>query len=72
MALEEREEKVHSDNIYFLQSLNYFKTFSYHLIEQIYYLAKKTKYRKNQTVYYEGDPSDSIYIINDGQFKVEN
>ncbi len=70
IILEEREEKVHSENVNFLHGLNYFKAFSYHLIEQIYYLAKKTKYRKNQTVYSEGDASDAIYIINDGQFKV--
>jgi len=70
LTLKEREEKIHSDNVYFLQSLNYFKTFSYHLIEQIYYLAKKIKYRKNQVVFNEGDSSDNIYIINDGQFKV--
>ena len=72
MVLEEREEKVHTVNINFLQGLNYFKTFSYHMIEQIYYLAKKIKYRKSQTVYNEGDSSDNIYIINDGQFKVGN
>lgn len=63
--------KIHNENISFLASLNYLKMLSYHAVEQVYYLSKKQKFNKSQPIYLEeDDPSDSIYIIRSGQFKI--
>ena len=55
----------------FLQNLPVFKSCTNKVVTRLSYYFKPGKYIRNQLVYKQGDPSDYVYIVKSGEFKLE-
>ena len=55
----------------FLQNLPVFKSCTNKVVQRLSYYFKPVKYIRNQLVYKQGDPSDYVYIVKSGEFKLE-
>lgn len=54
----------------FLQNLPVFKSCMNKTVQRLSYYFKPVKYIRNQLVYDQGDPSDYVYIVKSGEFKL--
>ncbi|CAD8086326.1 unnamed protein product [Paramecium primaurelia] len=50
--------------------LSIFRDWKFMSIKSLFDVIKQNKYRLNHTIYKEGDPSNEVYFIQTGQFKV--
>lgn len=55
----------------FLKELSVFKTCTMKFVQRLSYYFKSVKYLRNQSVYKQGDSSDYVYIVKQGEFKLE-
>ena len=50
--------------------LSIFKDWKFKSVKSLYDVMKLNKFGLNHTVYKEGDPSNEVYFIQTGEFKV--
>ena len=69
--LKNKIKKSKLDQMEVLQSLPFFRVWTKtQLLKLVNFIIEPKQYVKNQIVYNEGDISDSIYIIRQGEFEV--
>jgi len=68
--LKEKAAKKLQIEIEFLSALPIFKTWTYNSLKLLFINMPLQKYKRGQVMYNEGDSSDKMYIIKNGQFKV--
>lgn len=68
---EEKAAKKLQLEIEFLSALPVFKTWTYNSLKLLFINMPLAKYKRGQVMYNEGDSSDKMYIIKNGQFKVK-
>ncbi|KAL4506577.1 hypothetical protein ABPG72_000148 [Tetrahymena utriculariae] len=68
--LKEQEEikLIKALNLY--SSIPLFENFSTYLLKQVHWSSFKVKYKMNEKVFAQGEDSDSMYIVNSGQFLI--
>ncbi|KAL4459906.1 hypothetical protein ABPG74_003432 [Tetrahymena malaccensis] len=68
--LKEQEEikLIKALNLY--SSIPLFENFSTYLLKQVHWSSFKVKYKMNEKVFAQGEESDSMYIVNSGQFLI--
>lgn len=54
----------------FFAKLPFFEGWNHNLIKLIYLNSFRIKYSKNEKIFSEGDESESVYIVTEGEFIV--
>ncbi|EAR88978.2 cyclic nucleotide-binding domain protein (macronuclear) [Tetrahymena thermophila SB210] len=68
--LKDQETEKLRNEINQLTKIYLFKDFSLNLLKNLYLLFSVNSYQRGDVIYREGDESDKLYIIREGEFKV--
>lgn len=63
-------QKKNQENILFINSIPFFKTWKPELIEQLCFQLITKRFSKGAYIFKEGDPSTDIYIIKEGEVEL--
>lgn len=64
-------EKKLTNQVKFLQKVQYFHAWSKSALTKIAYFMETIKFKKNQVIYKEGDPASGVYFIKSGEIVIE-
>ncbi len=64
------EDQKINDKIALLQKLPIFKAWTRTALERILFYFEEKRYTRKQVVFREGTPSTEVYLIKDGEFKL--
>ncbi|KAL4455790.1 hypothetical protein ABPG74_003200 [Tetrahymena malaccensis] len=55
-----------------LSEIPLFKQLSFEFLKEIYLNSEQIQFRKNDVVFSKGDPSNAVYIVQQGEFSIRN
>lgn len=59
------------DEVDWLSSLPMFKPWTFNAVKHLHYSLNIVKFKRGQVVYSQGDPSPAMFIVRNGEFKVD-